>query len=65
MKSYNDYKQFLIEIFGEDKITLTEEEFIENNIVGAIRHYNQSGKNFAFFTERFKKRLTRLKYTFE
>jgi len=65
MTSYKEYKQFLIDIFGVEGITLEESDFIENNIVGAIRHHNQAGKNFRFFTKNFKSRLTRLKTQFE
>jgi hypothetical protein len=63
MKYYLDYKNFLIEIFGATKISLTETEFIDNNIVGAIGHYNKE-RDFEFFTTNFKNRLMKLKNAF-
>jgi hypothetical protein len=60
MSSYNYYKKFLNDIFGEGQIELEEATFIENNISGAIRHYDLTGKDFNFFVTNFKKRLIRL-----
>jgi hypothetical protein len=64
MKYYNDYKDFLVEIFGEDKISFQEEDFIDNNIVGAIGYYNKE-KEYDFFFTNFKKRLQKLRDVFK